>query len=511
MTRIPFESLPSMSALFLDYVRDWRRVERFYGQAYSLKSIAEFARHLPPLNQEHKTNLCKALLEQQKRWGGESSSVEKLASGAVAVLTGQQPGLFTGPHYTVLKAITTVKLARVLEEMGVPAVPVFWIAGEDHDHDEISYTSILDRDAGLRKIEVELANGDSTPVGWLQLRSDVETAISDCLSGLPESEFQPEIRTLLQSAYRPGASPVDAFAQVMSAVFKGSGLILADPLDPELKRIAGSTLHLAVRQSGDMRTAVLARSRALAEAGYHEQVKVDENFTGLFALRGRSRLPMRPDELSTTPTLSPNVLLRPAVQDAIFPTAAYVGGPAEIAYFAQAGGVYDTLNRPMPPVFPRLSATLVEARVARALKKYEVSFEEALRGRDFLKRRIVEGSQGVEIFDNARDRISTELDSLRAALNAVDPTLQGALDTSRQKVLYQVETLRTRFINAEAARNKMLDRHLDVIVNSLHPEKKLQERVINVTSFLVRYGLGFIDMLEKTLDLDCLEHQVIEI
>jgi uncharacterized protein YllA (UPF0747 family) len=133
------------------------------------------------------------------------------------------------------------------------------------------------------------------------------------------------------------------------------------------------------------------------------------------------------------------------------------------------------------------------------------------RGRDFVRRKAVTNVQGVEIFDLVRDRLMTELESLREALNAVDPTLSGALDNSRQKVLHQVETLRTKFVNAEARRNDTLERHLDSVLNSFFPEKKLQERVINITSFLVRYGLGFIRRLEEELDVDSREHQVIEL
>jgi len=297
---------------------------------------------------------------------------------------------------------------------------------------------------------------------------------------------------------------------MMARLFDGKGLILANPLHPDLRKLAEPTLLEAVRQNSKIRSAVLARGRALSEAGYHEQVKVDENFTGMFAYRGKSRQPLHPDQLGENLSLSGNVLLRPAIQDTIFPTAAYVGGPAEIAYFAQAGAVYDALKRPMPPVVPRISATVVEARVVRAQKKYDIEFHDVLRGRDFLRRKAVASVQGAELFDQVRDRLSAELESLRPSLNAVDATLAGALDTSRQKVLHQIETLRTKFVNAEARRNDTLERHLDAVTNSLFPEKKLQERVINVSSFLVRYGLGFIGRLEEALALDTREHQVIE-
>lgn len=504
MKRIPFASLPAMSALFLDYVTDWTRVRDFYPHAYSVESIAAFARARQPLSAAHRERLCSSLT-------GDADSIKKLAAGAVAVITGQQPGLFTGPNYTILKALTVIKLAKALDAMGVPAAPVFWVAAEDHDYQEIESTTVLDRDGGLQHIRVNLSNSETSPVGWLALGPDVSEALAKCLSDLPDSEFQAEVRGVLEPAYKPGASPVEAFRLMLAKLFEGTGLVFANPLDGELRKLAQPTLTEAVRRNADIRAAAIARSRLLSERGYHEQVKVDSNFTGLFAYRGKSRQALRPNELNGDFPLSANVLLRPAMQDAIFPTAAYIGGPAEVAYFAQAGAVYEALGRPSPPVFPRISATIVEPRVDRIMKKYEIDFQDVFRGRDFIRRKAVASVQGVELFDLVRERLSAELESLRPTLNAVDPTLLGALDNSREKVMHQVETLRTKFVNAEARRNETLERQLEALVNSIFPEKKLQERVVNVSSFLARYGLRFITRLESELDLDSREHQVIHI
>jgi uncharacterized protein YllA (UPF0747 family) len=504
MKRIPFGNLPAMSPLFLDYVADSPRVRQFYPQSFSLESIAAFARRRAVLDASHREKLCSAL-------SGDAKSIQKLAEGAVAVITGQQPGLFTGSTYTILKALTAIKLARALDGMGIPAVPVFWVAAEDHDYQEIESTSVLDRDSLLREIRVDLSNPEAAPVGWLALGNDVKDAIGKCFSALPDSEFHQDVRRIVESCYQPGVSPADAFLKMLGKLFADAGLILANPLESELRKLAQPTLMQAVRENRQIRLAVMARGRSLLESGYHEQVKVDERFTGLFAYRGKSRQALRPEELRADLQLSANVLLRPAMQDAIFPTAAYVGGPAEVAYFAQAIAVYDALQRPAPPVYPRISATVLEPRIGRVAKKYGIEFEDVLRGRDMLRRKAVATVQGVELFDLVRTRINAELESLRGALNGVDPTLDGALDNSRQKVLHQVEGLRTKFVNAEARRNEQLDRHLDSLTNSLFPEKKLQERVVNVTSFLVRYGPAFMDRLGQELNLDSREHQVIEI
>src|SRR5712692_6497163 len=229
MMRISFGSLPSMSALFLDYVTDWNRVRNFYPQNYSIESVVSFARQRPPLDSRHRDVLSAALAAQQKHWGNDLAGVEKLAAGAVAVISGQQAGLFTGPNYTILKAITVIKLAKALSEAGVPAVPIFWIAAEDHDYQEIEWAALLDRDSAVREVRVNLSNTESRPSGWLVLNNDVSEAISKFVEGLPDSEFRPAVQDLLSSSYKPGVSPVDAFARMLAKLFEGSGLILVNP------------------------------------------------------------------------------------------------------------------------------------------------------------------------------------------------------------------------------------------------------------------------------------------
>jgi len=509
--QISMRHLPAASHLFLDYLEDWPRVQRFYPHSYALESITAFARTIQKPEPEDRERLCSVLAEQQRSWGGGQRGVEKLAAGAVAVVTGQQPVLFTGPHLSILKAVSAVKLARKLELEGVNAVPVYWVAAEDHDHKEIEAAWVLDRESRPSSVSVDLSGETPTPAGWMQFRDDIRSAIETCLACLPQSEFAADIRGILEDSYKPGLSPVEAFARMMARLFKGSELTFVNPLHPELKRLARPTMDLVVRKNAEVRAAVSARSRAISDAGYHEQVKVDENFTGLFAYRGRSRHVLRPHDLAPDLSLSPNVLLRPVVQDAIFPTAVYIAGPSEIAYFAQAAPIYETLGRTMPPIFPRISATIVEPRIGRALEKYEIGVAEVWAGRESLKRKAVEGMDDGRLFDRLRARIEEELESLKPSLHAIDPTLVGAMETSRHKMLHQVETLHARYVNAAAKRHETMERHLDAVSNSLYPEKKPQERVVNITSFLVRYGAGVIERLQEKLTLEIREHQVIDI
>jgi uncharacterized protein YllA (UPF0747 family) len=509
--RISLQHCPPASALFGDYLENWSRVQAFYAHPYSFSSIEQFARELTPLDPDHRQRLCQVLAEQQANWGAGQQGVQKLASGAVAVVTGQQPTLFTGPLFCVLKAISVIKIAQRLEKVGVTAVPMFWIAAEDHDYKEIEAAYVINRTSDLCEIRVDLSTGEPVPSGWLQFSDDVDNAVSQCLEHLPQSEFIPELKTILEDSYKPGVSPVTAFASMMARLFSGTDLTFIDPLHDGLRAIAKPIIQMAIGRNSEMRSALIARNKALSMAGYHEQVKVDENFTGLFGYRGRQRQPLRPSELGNGVSWSPNVLLRPIVQDVLLPTVTYIAGPSEVAYFAQAAAVYETLSRPMPPIFPRISATLIEPRIARLIEKYGLDWEDIFHGREHLRRKLVSATQDDTAFQRVSNTIEMELNSLRPLLSAVDETLTGALDTSRQKLLHQVESLHNKYVHAVLRRNETIERHLDSISNSLFPEKKQQERVLNITSFIGRYGLALIPRLMDSLSVDTQEHQVVEL
>ncbi len=508
---LPLEAMPVVSPLFLDYIHGSDRARPFYPHDHSLDAVAAFAGESAPIDAARRDRLAEALKAQHQRWGLDMSSIERLQSGAVAVVTGQQAGLFTGPMYSILKALTAVKLARALSERGIEAVPVFWIAAEDHDHEEIEWAGILSADSSFETVRAQLGNGASTPVGWLRFGPSVQDAIEACYRFLPPSEFQSELRSVIEDAYCPDVSPVDAYARMMGRLFRGSGLILADPLDAGLRDLAKEALGTLASRATEVRAALLTRDRLIAEAGYPQQVRVDESFTGLFALRGQTRVPWRPADGVAAADLSPNVLLRPLVQDSLFPTTAYVGGPAEIAYLAQSGSVYELIGKPMPPIFPRITATIVEPPVARILKKYRFSIDDVFQGIDRLRMGAVAAGSGTGVFNEVRQHISDEMARLRPVMDGVDPTLGGALDNAIQKIMHQVDTLHSRFVKGESRRDEVLDRHLNMLTSRLFPEHKLQERVVNVTSFLGRYGLNLIPMMDRALELNGEVHQVIEL
>jgi len=376
---------------------------------------------------------------------------------------------------------------------------------------------------------------EGEPVGKVLLDGSIEQVRKVLLESLPNSEFIPELETILRESWRPGLTYTEAFARMMTRLLGSYGLVLLDPLDANLKRLAAPLYSEAARKAPEIALAVAARSRELEEAGYHAQVLVTENSFPLFlhdasgarhaitrTESGKYRTKDREEEYSAQELaqraldqpeeFSPNVLLRAVVQDYLLPTLAYLGGSAEIAYFAQTAEVYRLLERPVTPILPRSSVTLVEPHTGRALERYGLRLADLFPGLENVLARVVEehlGADTARTFTEAEENVNSELDKLRAKLKAIDPTLADALETGRRKINYQLDGLRTRFHRAQMGRDEATRRQLERALDQLYPEKALQERHINITSLLARHGLYVIEWIYNAVNLESTEHQVV--
>jgi uncharacterized protein YllA (UPF0747 family) len=506
----PLDQLDSTNALVLDYLRHPDRVARFYPHRPSLESVEKFSMSLSGNRRVRREALAEALAEQQARWGVRPDPARRLASGAVAVVAGQQAGFLTGPLLAVLKALTAVKIARHLVSQGIDAVPVFWIASEDHDRDEISWAGIVGREPQAHRLEIDFDGADRSPVGWLRLREGVIRVIDECFDALGSLEYGREAREVVDGAYRAGTTPVDAFATMMGRMFAPTELIFVDPLDPGFRALSEPVMAEAYSRAGDVSLAVNQRTARLQESGYAAQVRVDGDFTGFFSLDRGMREAILPGDPAPA-RLSPNALLRPWVQDQVLPTAASVAGPAEVAYFAQASAVYECLGTAMPPAFPRITATIVEPPAARALRKYGLDLADVHAGEEELRRRVAAVDHDVARFGDVRERIRESFEGLRPMVEGADATLGAALDTALRKVIYQSERLERRFIGAATRREAVRERAIRSMMNRLLPFGRPQERSLCAVPFLARYGLSLVPLLDRQLELDGSVHQVIEL
>jgi bacillithiol synthase len=539
---LPFARIPQQSRLFLDYLTDPTALRRYYPNA--VRFHHELAARSTEVLAAHKTDrkaLCDALEEMNTRWGAGAETLRNIARlrapDSIAVVSGQQVGLFTGPLYTIYKALSAVKLAGCLTQRGTEAVPVFWMATEDHDWEEVQTAEFTACDGRLASTGVpDALHREGAPVGGVRLDETASDTVQRLLDLLPTTEFLPDLESLLRDAYAPGRTHGEAFARLLTALVKRHGLVLLDPLDPSLKRLAAPLYAEAARRAPEIAAAVEARSRELEAEGYHAQVHTSPDAFPLFIhLEGARRAITRNSEgryqAKGTPSgetytaeelaelaasdperFSPNVTLRAVVQDYLLPTIAYFGGAAEIAYFAQTGEVYRLLQRPATPILHRASLTFVERRTGRTLERYNLHLADFFAGLDAVIARVVEehlGAEQAHAFDRAEGAIESALAELGDNLRRFDPTLADALTHGTQKIEHQLGGLRTRFHRAQMARDRAAHRQLERAYAALYPEKTLQERHLNITSLLARHGRYCLDWIYDAIDLGSVEHQIV--
>ncbi|MBA3438651.1 MAG: bacillithiol biosynthesis cysteine-adding enzyme BshC [Pyrinomonadaceae bacterium] len=538
---LPVERIAHGSRLFLDYLRDPLALRHFYPSA--VRFHYELATRAPEVLAAYKTDrtkLCNALEAMNIKWGASPETIANItrlrSDKCVAAVSGQQVGLFTGPLYTIYKALSAVKLAGCLSHRGTEAVPIFWMATEDHDWAEVQTAEFIGCDGRLASTGVSSdIHKEGAPVGGVVLDESINDTIKRLLDVLPTTEFSPELEKLMCDAYMPGRTYGEAFARMLAALTGRYGLVLLDPLDPQLKQLAAPLYAEAVRAAPEIAAALEARNHELEQAGYHPQVLVSAHSFPLFlhsegARRALTRTSNNGhyrakgtnqeyalEELAERAVrepenFSPNVTLRAVVQDHLLPTIAYFGGGAEIAYFAQTAEVYRVLQRPVTPILHRASLTVVEHRTSRTLERYNLHLSDFLEGLDSVIARVVEehlGAETAHVFDRTEATVARALDELRTELLSFDPTLAEALETGKNKINYQLTGLRTRFHRAQMARDRAVHRQLERAFTALYPEKTLQERRINVTSLIARHGHYVIDWIHNAIDLRRVDHRII--
>ena len=529
-----------ISALFCDYIENYSHIARFYAGDYkspeSFLKLAEQRRRSYPFREL----IADVLLDQNRAFGCGSAATDNIEllrdDRTVAVVTGQQVGLAGGPLYTFYKTITAVHLAKVLGEQhpSYRFVPVFWLECEDHDFEEMNHFSILAPDGTPRTIEY-LHQGKTGPrnlgsVGPITFDANIARVHEALAADLQNSEFKDRLLARFRSAYAEGTSFTTAFVRFLGGFFADDGLIFINPLDVRLKKILGPIFLREVEEYPRVSQLIIQQSAELEEK-YHAQIKTkamniflaDEG--GRFALepretdftlRGTRRHVGREDLQaiieSTPERISPNVALRPICQDILLPSVAYVGGPSEIAYFAQLKGVYEYFQCPMPVIYPRASATLVEERQLQILDKYHLDLTSVFTHGGDLRKRVVDMLSEVnidEMFSGAQGRLGDLLGEIGFGLTAIDPTLSGPMDGTREKIIAALGLLRQKAGEAQQRKHEVALRQIDKVLNALLPHDSFQERGLNILHYLNRFGDGITGTIRQNLRIDRFEHQII--
>ncbi len=528
---ISFNDIPHTTRIFSDFLSYASAVRKFFPHPPDASRIAALSKTVPRHDQRQ-AEVADVLAEQNRAWGCSPATlhnIRRLREGAFAVVTGQQVGLFGGPLLALLKVASVLALARQVESSGVECVPVFWMASEDHDLDEVNQALLLTHDYALASFNVPASGIPDSPVANVRFGEGANAIAAQAAELLGDSLAADYLR----ESYREGETFSNAFARLYSRIFAEQGLILLDPSDPKLHRIAAPLFREAARRSSELDEAVLARNRELSSANYHEQVKVTATSTPLFALVNGARVPVHlsnggaaigrerlsleelQNDIQEHPEdFNANVLLRPVLQDYWLPTLAYIGGPAEIAYFAQGAVVYEKLLGRVTPILARMSATILEPRMERLLEKYGIDLPEIFHGecqlRDCLAARVLP-AELQDRFVHGKEGVDEAMRKISEALASLDPTLVEAAGRATNKMQYQIGRLQKRAAQAELRRNEIIARHAAQIENALYPRKSLQEREIAGLYFYAKYGPELIERLIETAQARCPEHKVIRL
>jgi bacillithiol biosynthesis cysteine-adding enzyme BshC len=537
---LPFSQIPHTTRLFIDFLQYCSHIHPFYPRS---PHFGEWLKEEAPkisYDSSRRKRVTTILERQNKSWDASPhtlANLDRLRKGAAAVVTGQQVGLFGGPMFAIYKALTAVKLAEEATAAGVDAVPVFWLATYDHDLAEVNHVAIPGPDSVLQVLTTTSHNVPGAPVSAVRLGDEIVPLVEQATKLLGDSEAAQFVR----ESYCPGESLGTAFARLYARIFAEWGVIVLDASDGELDRVAEPMFQAAVERADELETALLARGKALEAAGYHQQVKVNPSSVLLFTIREGARTPIHrrgsggnsefftgagaaAEKLSQAELISriasspeqfsPNVLLRPIIQDYLLPTLAYTGGAAEAAYFAQAGAVYEALLGRVTPIVPRFSATIVEPKMQRLLERHGISVPDVFNGPEALRSQLAENGLPKDLqaaFDAAEKSLDAHLSNVKEKLVKLDRTLVDAAETARSKIEYQLERLHTQAGRAEAQKSELVARHAELLSQALYPDKGLQERGVGGIYFLARYGPEFLHLLHDAIQSDCHDHQILEV
>ncbi len=516
---IPSKGIKGRSRLFSAYITDYPRLADYYAGDWredsSYKAVAQKLTASPV----DRRILVDVLEEQNANWENGTLAAQLRDPDSLAVVTGQQVGIFGGPLYTFYKALSAVRLAERLTRMlSRPVIPVFWIEGGDHDLDEVRQISLIGTKIwyeGHRPPDT----GNLGSVGSLVFNADMDRVRADLIGHLPGSEFRDQVLGNYYSAYRQGITFTDAFAHTLKSLLGRGTMVFMNPEDCRLKELTAPLLRRELREYAITYTALKTTSDTL-ENSYHAQVHVRPG--NVFRLRGSLRESLHPgsegyrpqfseaelipiDQIHKIPpcSLSPNVVMRPLVQDSLLPTVAYVAGPGEVAYFAQLKALYRWAKRPMPIIFPRASLTIIEPRIAKLMERHALTVEElADEISELMRRRVLEGSEFAQAFDTAGQMLDACADGVRPAVTQVDVTLRPTVEATLAQWRKALAKLRQRTERAEKRHHEQLMTQIEHCKAALYPNGNVQERELPALYYLTKYGDSFVEQVRSQLRID---------
>ncbi|MBP3964232.1 bacillithiol biosynthesis cysteine-adding enzyme BshC [Paenibacillus lignilyticus] len=449
------------------------------------------------------------------------ANIDAIRSGAPVIVTGQQAGLWTGPLLVIHKAVTAISAAKeAASRLGSFVVPVFWIAGEDHDFDEVNHVYVRGEASALNRLAVQRPKGARTAVSRTNIAQDTFTEAIHLLSAaLPDTSFKPELLEKLDHYAKQSQTLSDLFAYLLGWLFGSQGLVLLDADDAGMRKLEAPMFGQMLARNDELESAYFRSASQLEELGFTPSADVAQGSANLFLFDEEERILLYKHEgqfrnrkgskswsieqlqawADNEPQrFSNNVLTRPIMQDYVLPVMAAVLGPGEIAYWSLTGEAFKVLGMEMPIVVPRMSFTLVEDKTSKYMSKYGLSFDEvAYRFKACREAWLKERDEtGIEAgFAEALAGIEALYEPIKALTVSVASGLGTLTDQNLLRIKDQISYLEKRTRDAHAKKFGAALRQLDWIALSLWPDGKPQERVLNMTEFYNQYGRAWIDKL----------------
>lgn len=477
-----------------------------------------------------------ALLRQNHQFGAGQKTIENinklLDPATTAVFTGQQVTIFGGPLYVFYKAALAVKLAESnCRRLQSPVVPIFWLAADDADFDEVAKVVVPGKDEKLLELVYEPRQhpGGQT-IGSIRFDDDIITFLDEYEQALPDTEFRDELMAKLRECYQPGESIVTAFGKYLSYLFKDTGLILVDPSDDEFRRLALPVFQQELKLREESARAIEKGNASLEAQGYHLQVTKAGDYANLFFCDGkRTRIDFAAGgfaidgkyvdqsvleaKAADVPSLfAPNVFLRPIVQSRIFPTLIYFAGPAEAAYLAQMPELFDLFDEVAPVIYPRFSATIIERNVVRVMEKYELAFEDFLGDVGKQISEVMKRTYPADVdsmFADLRDDVRKRLGEIAQLLDPSDHGLVANAARISGRIDMEIKSLEEKVFQAHRKKNQIVRTQLERVAFHLHPTRQLQERVFPINYYIAKYGRWIIERLLNATDCNSGVHHLI--
>ncbi len=531
------------TGLYTDYNTNFEKISKFYSGNYNDKN--DWKTKINDLqNRKFDRTILNRVLNNQNR--EFQSGIKTLANidllgndTTFAVVTGQQLGFFGGPLYTIYKAITTVKLANKLSQdyPDYNFVPVFWLEGEDHDFDEINKTKYLNSNNELSVVEY-LFGGKPLErnigaTGNIIIDEHIEQFFLSIESTLPKTDYSLALFELMKGYYSKGNTFLKAFAGFFNHVYEDSGLIFINTNQPDFKKILSPLFVNEINSNSQASKLVIQKSVEL-EDHYHAQIKAKALNLFMFHKGGRHliepsdsgdyylknlRQRFTKDELLSVAVnnpelLSPNVVMRPLCQDTLLPTVSYVGGPGEIAYFAQLKPVYEYFNVVMPIIYPRASVTLIEEKIKKVLEKYSLEVEDLFGEIEPILSKVSEQVSEVKVdslFESLNIRINEAVNEARFGIQQIDPTLNGSIDGMLLKFQQQFDVLKQKTQKAQQQKEEVSLKQIKKASLNIFPNENFQEREFSVIQYLNKYGPDFVKWISNEIVIDKFQHQVVTI